>query len=228
VIWWCPILSLRCVSNPVGLSEATIQILILIHDLFGASALLSGSIALVTKKGGFLHRKSGLVFVVTMIISAIVSMIIAVQPNHLNSFLLSIGILTLYFVIGGYLALRYKKKYVNLLADKCLALAMLVIGIAMITYPLYLGHLNIVMMVFGGLGTVFAITDFARFAKHEELHKHWLTLHLGKITGGYISAFTAFIVVNQYIPGIVGWLLPGVVGGVFIAVATRRVKKAQV
>ena len=210
------------------MSEATIQTLILLHIVFGATALLSGSIALIVKKGGFVHRKSGLVFVVTMLVSAVLSMIIAVQPNHLNSFLLSIGVLTLYFVIGGYLALRYKKKYVNLLADKCLALAMFVIGIAMIIYPIYLGHFNIVMMVFGALGTVFAITDFARFAKHEELHKHWLTLHLGKITGGYISAFTAFIVVNQYLPGIVGWLLPGVVGGVFIAVTTRRVKGQRV
>ncbi len=210
------------------MSEATIQTFILLHVIFGATALLSGSIALIVKKGGFVHRKSGLVFVVTMIISAIVSMIIAVQPNHLNSFLLSIGILTLYFVIGGYLALRYKKKFVNLLADKCLALCMLIIGMAMLTHPLFLDHLNIVMMVFGALGTVFAITDFARFAKHEELHKHWLTLHLGKITGGYISAFTAFIVVNQYLPGIVGWLLPGTIGGIFIAISTKRVKKGQV
>lgn len=209
------------------LSAETIQLLIYIHVISGAIALLSGSISLIVKKGSFVHRKSGLVFVVTMLVSAIVSMSVAVQPNHSNTFLLSIGILTIYFVVGGYLALRYKKKYVNLLADKCLALAMLVIGIAMIVHPWFVGHLNIVMMVFGGLGTSFAITDFIRFAKHEELHKHWLTLHLGKITGGYISAFTAFIVVNQYIPGIVGWLLPGIVGGVFIAVSIRRVKKGQ-
>lgn len=162
-----------------------------------------------------------------MLISAIVSMIIAVQPNHLSTFLLSIGILTVYFVIGGYLALRYKKKYVNLLVDKCLALAMLSIGIAMLIHPFFLDHINLVMMAFGGLGTSFAITDFIRFSKHEELHKHWLTTHLGKITGGYISAFTAFIVVNQYIPGIAGWLLPGVVGGIFISISIRKVKKGQ-
>lgn len=210
------------------LSEETVQLFIYIHVISGAIALLSGSISLIVKKGSFVHRKSGLIFVITMLVSAIVSMTVAVQPKHENTFLLSIGILTIYFVVGGYLALRYKKKYINLLADKCLALAMLVIGIAMIVHPLFVGHLNVVMMVFGALGFVFSVTDFIRFAKHEELYKHWLTLHIGKITGGYISAFTAFIVVNQYIPGIVGWLLPGVVGGVFIAVSIRKVKKGQV
>lgn len=209
------------------MSEETIQTLIYIHVISGAIALLSGSVSLVVKKGSFLHRKSGLVFVFTMIISALVSMYVAVQPTHTSPFLLSVGILTIYFVLGGYLALRYKKKHVNLLADKCLALAMFVIGIAMISHPLYVDYLNIVMLVFGVLGTVFAIKDFANFYFHEELHKQWLTLHLGKITGGYISAFTAFIVVNQYIPGIAGWILPGVVGGVFIAIWTRKVKKGQ-
>ena len=209
------------------MSESTIQILIYIHVISGAIALLSGAISLVVKKGGFLHRKSGLVFVFTMLISAIVSMSVAVQPSHNSPFLLSVGILTIYFVLGGYLALRYKKKHVNLLADKCLALAMLVIGIAMMSHPLYVDYLNIVMLVFGALGTVFAIKDFANFYFHEELHEHWLTLHLGKITGGYISAFTAFIVVNQFLPGIVGWILPGVIGGVFIAIWTRKVKKGQ-
>lgn len=209
------------------LEETTIHYLVLIHAILGGIGLLAGTISIVSKKGGFLHRKSGIVFVFTMLISTIVSMIVAVQPNHMSTFLLSVGILTIYFVLGGYLALRYKKKYVNLLADRCLALAMLIIGIAMMSHPLFLNQLNIVMIVFGALGTVFAVRDFMHFSKHEELHKHWLTLHIGKITGGYISAFTAFIVVNQLIPGIVGWILPGAIGGVFIAFSIGKVKKGQ-
>ena len=209
------------------ITEGTIQILLYIHVISGAIALLSGSVSLVAKKGGYLHRKSGLVFVFTMLVSAIVSMAVAVQPSHNSPFLLSVGILTIYFVIGGYLALRYKKKHVNLLADKCLALAMFVIGIAMMSHPLYLDNLNVVMIVFGVLGVVFAIKDFANFYFHEELHKQWLTLHLTKITGGYISAFTAFVVVNQFVPGIIGWILPGLVGGIFIAIWSRKVKNGQ-
>jgi uncharacterized membrane protein len=209
------------------MSESTIQVLVYIHVIFGAVALLTGSISLVAQKGGFIHRKSGLVFVLTMLISAAVSMAVAVQPTHTSPFLLSVGVLSIYFVTSGYLALRYKKKYVNLLADKCLALAMLVIGIAMMSNSFYLDSLNIVMLVFGALGTVFAVKDFMHFSKHEELQKHWLTLHLGKITGGYISAFTAFVVVNQYIPGIVGWILPGLIGGVFIGIWINKVKKGQ-
>lgn len=207
------------------MSESTIQLLIYSHIVSGAIALLTGSVSLVAKKGGFLHRKSGLIFVFTMLVSTTLSMTVAVQPNHINTFLFSIGILTIYFVIGGYLALRYKKKYVNLIADRCLALSMFVIGIAMMSNAFFLNEFNIAVFAFGALGTVFAIKDFANFYFHEELHKHWLTLHLGKITGGYISAFTAFIVVNQYIPGIFGWILPGIIGGVFIAIWSRKVKR---
>lgn len=197
------------------------------HVIFGATALLAGSVSLAVKKGGFVHRKSGLVFVITMLISTVLSMTVAVQPSHKSTFLLSVGILTIYFVIGGYLALRYKKKHVNLILDKCLALTMLIIGIAMMSHPLYMGRLNIVMLIFGVLGSVFAVKDFANFYFHEELHKQWLTLHLSKITGGYVSAFTAFVVVNQYLPGIIGWILPGVIGGIYVAFSIRKVKKEK-
>jgi len=59
------------------------------------------------------------------------------------------------------------------------------------------------------------------------LQEHWLPLHLGKITGGYISAFTAFVVVNQYLPGIIGWILPGMIGGIYITLSVRKIKKSQ-
>lgn len=78
--------------------------------------------------------------------------------------------------------------------------------------------------VLGTLGTVFAIVDFRSFRKPDELYKHYLRLHLGKITGGYISAFTAFIVINQYITGLTGWLAPGILGGIFITFWTGKVK----
>jgi hypothetical protein len=42
--------------------------------------------------------------------------------------------------------------------------------------------------------------------------------------GGYISAVTAFIVVNQLLPGVYGWIAPGVIGGVLIAVWSNKYK----
>jgi len=49
-------------------------------------------------------------------------------------------------------------------------------------------------------------------------------MHIGKISGGYIAAFTAFLITNQVLPSIVGWLLPTVLGSVFIAYWLRKTK----
>ncbi|MBK8698617.1 MAG: hypothetical protein IPN29_03390 [Saprospiraceae bacterium] len=32
------------------------------------------------------------------------------------------------------------------------------------------------------------------------------------MTGAYISATTAFVVVNEFLPGIMAWFLPGIAG----------------
>ena len=37
------------------------------------------------------------------------------------------------------------------------------------------------------------------------------------MTGGYIAAVTAFFVVNEILPGIANWFVPGVIGGAYIA-----------
>ena len=50
-------------------------------------------------------------------------------------------------------------------------------------------------------------------------------MHLGKMMGGYISAVTAFFVVNQIIPGMWNWFVPGVVGGVYISYWMMKLTK---
>lgn len=80
------------------------------------------------------------------------------------------------------------------------------------------------MAPLGAVGLVFAIRDIIQYRKPEELPFKVLKLHLGKITGGYISAMTAFVVVNQFIPGIFGWFAPGILGSIFIAYWMRKVR----
>ena len=102
---------------------------------------------------------------------------------------------------------------------------MAVTGFLMIILPTVLTQrFNIVLGVFGILGISLAIQDLMLFRNSKRLRKGWLKMHIGKIMGGYISAVTAFIVVNQLIPGIYGWLIPSLIGSVFIAYWMRRVR----
>lgn len=205
------------------------KMLIIIHASSGGVALLAGMISIISDKGKNIHKKSGLVFYYSMLTSAISALVIAVLPGHFNMFLFSIGIFSAYFVISGRRALNFRNAKHDFLFDKVLAILLLVTSIGMIVLPIVLQSvINIVLLIFGITGLIFSIRDIVQMRDKKKLRKKWLPTHLGKITGGYISALTAFIVVNNLLPGIIGWIAPGVFGGVFIAYWIRKISKAKV
>jgi hypothetical protein len=199
--------------------EKTIQILIYIHATFGGFALLAGLVSIIAKKGKNIHRKSGLIFFYSMILSGIIAMIVALLPNHESPFLFAVGIFSLYFVLTGNRALNFKRKHPDLKIDK-------LISIIMITLPIILTKsINIILVVFAIVGIIFSVRDLILFKNPERLRKGWLKLHLGKMLGGYISATTAFVVVNGFFPSFYGWFIPGIVGGLIIAYWMRKMNK---
>lgn len=192
--------------------------LIYIHATLGSIAFIAGFIAIITKKGSNFHKKSGIVFYYSMLVAALSALIIAVLPNHESPFLFTVGLFSSYFIITGYRALQFKKPNPSLLVDKIISIVMIFTGIVMIFYPLlFSGKLNIILAIFGFIGIIFAFRDLLLFKNAKRLRKSWLKLHIGKMLGGYISAVTAFIVVNQIIPDIAGWFTPSIFGSAYIA-----------
>ncbi|WP_026450108.1 hypothetical protein [Aequorivita capsosiphonis] len=206
--------------------EKTIQILIFIHATFGGIAFIAGFIAMVAKKGYKLHKKSGLVFFYSMMISGLIAMLVAFMPNHESPFLFAVGIFSLYFVLTGKRALNFKNKIPDLKIDKLISVSMILSGVLMILLPLFFTRsINIILVVFAIIGIVFASRDLLLYKNPERLRKSWLKLHLGKMLGGYISATTAFVVVNQFFPSIYGWFIPGIIGGFFITYWIRKINR---
>ena len=208
--------------------EKFAQILIYIHAGFGGIALLTGSLALIVKKGNKVHKKSGKVFFYSMLTSAAVAFIISVLPNHESAFLFSIGVFSTYFLLSGYRSLNFKQKELDLKIDKIIACLIIAIGLIMILYPVILhGKLNVILLVFGIIGLVFGLRDIRLLKDIKRLRRSWLKLHLGKMTGGYIAAVSAFFVVNQILPGIWNWFVPGIVGSGYITYWMIKLNKRK-
>ena len=206
--------------------EKIIQILIYIHAAFGGIALLAGFIATLAKKGSRIHKKSGLIFFYAMMVSGIVAMFVALMPNHKSPFLFAVGIFSLYFVLTGKRALNFKFKNPKLIIDKWISVLMIFSGILMIVLPIILSNIiNIILVVFASLGISFSIKDLILYRNPERLQKVWLKLHLGKMLGGFISATTAFVVVNSFFASIYGWFIPGIIGGFVIVYWIKKINK---
>ncbi|MEK9613153.1 MAG: DUF2306 domain-containing protein [Flavobacteriaceae bacterium] len=197
-----------------------------IHAPSGGVALLSGAIALIAIKGSLIHKQSGRLFFYSMLISAIAAFVISVLPNHESPFLFSIGLFSTYFLISGLRSLRFKQREYHLKTDKIIAYLIILIGLCMFIYPvLIFGKINIVFGVFGWVGLGFGYRDLKIFKEPERLRKSWLKLHLGKMTGGYIAAVSAFFVVNQILPELWNWFAPGVLGSLYISYWIRKQNK---
>jgi uncharacterized membrane protein len=61
--------------------EQTITIFIYIHAFFGGAGLITGMISILAKKGLTLHRGSGKAFSYAMVISALISLVVARMPG---------------------------------------------------------------------------------------------------------------------------------------------------
>src|SRR5690625_4553144 len=105
-----------------------------------------------------------------------------------------------------------------------MAQLMIVTGVLMIVLlVVLLGSIIIVLADFVVLGIIFSIKELRLLREPKRLRSQWLRMHLGKMMGGFIAASTAFVVVNQFIPGVYGWFVPGIIGSVIIAFWNKKI-----
>ena len=199
-------------------------IALIIHIVFGSLALTTGFLAIVFKKGLGRHKTAGKIYYYSMILVCVSAISVSLLKEQ--SFLLHIGIFSGYMVYSGYRAIQEKTFYANVL-DWSLLLASLINAVFMIA------SMNIILMVFGAIGFILTIGDLRLYVsriQNKNIRKNqWLVRHIGMMLGGYISTFTAFLVVNltdvQY-PVLV-WLLPTIIGTPLIAYWTRQTVKTN-
>lgn len=212
--------------------ENFIKIVIYIHAFFGGLGLIAGTGIMFSKKGNLLHKKLGKIFSVGMLVSSVLSLFICMLPNHHNSFLLMIGIFTIYMILIGNRVVKYKRKGYKNSLDKLISGIMLITSIMMIVLTVYqkIFHNNfpILLLIFGILGLFMSYKDFV-FYKNENRHKKWLISHVGKIVGAYIASITAFLVAGAgFSNNFYAWILPSIIGTIYIIFWGRKLNKVVV
>lgn len=207
--------------------ETTIKILIYIHAFFGGIGLITGIGSILVKKGGKLHKRMGKLFSIGMITSSLISIPICWMPKHQNIFLFLIGLFTIYLVISGNRALRFKHKTKADFVDQFISGSMLFFSVIMIVIGTYCQwnaiENGILFTFFGGFGFYMTAKDFQFFKNLSESNKNWLSKHIGKMIGALIASITAFIVAGIGIGNIVAWITPSILGTFYILYWNRKI-----
>lgn len=179
-------------------------------------------------KGNQRHRKLGLGYFYMMLLAGVSALVLS--GLHANSFLFIVGVFTLYMLITGkaYINFNAQKeiRWSNYLTTTLMAIFGLVFIALGISNLLKGNNFGIVLLVFGGISEFFVGVDVRFFLKKIPATSKF-PIHLQRMTGSYIAATTAFLVVNNtLLPGIVAWLLPTVLFTPLIVIWSIRYKNA--
>tara|TARA_R110002074_G_scaffold86875_1_gene191727 strand:+ start:389 stop:1048 length:660 start_codon:yes stop_codon:yes gene_type:complete len=210
--------------------ESTIKIFIYIHAFFGGLGLITGIGSIIVRKGNLNHKRLGKWFTWSMIISSAISLVVARMPNHINNFLFLIGIFTIYMVLAGNRALTFKsaKKTEANLIDKLVSGIMAASALVMIGFG-FNGIVNgyshsILFIFFGVIGMFLPYGDYKLFKNTLENRKLWLINHLSRMLGALIASITAFIVAGMKYDTLWAWMIPSILGTVYITYWIKKVK----
>ena len=209
------------------------NISLLIHILAGSLALLTGTLVLIIKKGTPVHKLLGHTFLVNMLVVGTSAVVMAVKSD--NIILLIIAVFSTYMVTTGKLSGNLKSSnkqtviwYIWLSVSVAMLLA--VIGMLILAVILFSkGNLfGIVLLTFAIISLGMLWQDYKYLIKRQT--KGWLPIHISRMVGALIAAYTAFLVVNvstTFIPAFVLWLVPSLPGSLFITYFIRKNTKRK-
>lgn len=211
-----------------------VRALLGVHIAAGTTALLAGLVPLLGRKGGPWHVRAGRLYTLCMVLVAATAVLLCgLQPLKAGRlFLAGVAVLSFYLSFSGWRAARRRSTHLAL-PDRLLAIGSLLVGLLMVGTGIWLQA--VLFAFFGGLLCVFAGLDVKQSLRPSAAAP-WLLRHVTRMGGSYISAATAFVVVNlgRWLPegapswaGLVGWLAPTFVGGYLVARAVRRYRAPQ-
>jgi uncharacterized membrane protein len=213
-----------------------------LHISCGVVAFLCAPIALVTAKGGKVHRRWGKVYFWAMAGVAFTALILSFAlPVY---FLAMVAVFSFYSAFAAYRVLYLKDMYkgarpklVDWLAAVVTALSSLLLFLLGFLQPALMGvgvirmaghTVSVVSIVFGIIGMRMGLGSIHGFLKPSGEKMFWWFGHLQGMIASYIAAMTAFSAVNLtrwFGAAWWVWLWPTIIGAPAIAIWTAYYKK---
>jgi uncharacterized membrane protein len=205
-----------------------------LHIFAGFTALVTGLVPMISKKGGEAHIFWGKVHYWSMFIVAITA-IIRFQMKLNLIFLSGIAVFSFYNTFTGVRLIRRKENPKPEIIDWFGCILMIIYSFGMLFFSYLALQMNnsfytTLFAIFGLFMFVLAFEDLRVFIGKKLIDndvpvptRYWFQNHISRMGGSYIATVTAFLVVNNppQIPGLVVWIAPGVIGGIIIG-RTRK------
>lgn len=218
--------------------ELFVKYCLYVHIVVGCIALISGAIAILSKKGQELHRRSGRVYFLAMTLVFITGVFVASYIH--NWFLILIAFLSYYSVFCGIRILRLKELHKNQSPKWYDWAAGIVNGFANIIFLgvglllLFNDSVNISLAFlsigFGIGGLILSYANLKPFLVKPHKAYHWYISHIGNMMGGYIATFTAFLstMVTRFelMNPFLAFALPSLIGIPLLLLWTRKVENS--
>ena len=210
-----------------------------VHIAAGFTALATGLVPMFAKKGGKAHVFWGTVYFWAMFVVALTALL-RFQMQIGLIFLSGIAIFSFYNTFTGVRLIQRKQSYIvssldyfaSILAMAC---AFMMLYFAWFAFQKGDTFFSILFPIFGTFVFILAYEDLRVFMGKKVINdegkpvpiRYWFQNHISRMGGSYIATVTAFLVVNNppYIPGLVVWIAPGIIGGIIIARVRRSYHK---
>jgi len=206
-----------------------------IHILAGSLTLISGLIAMISKKGQAKHRLSGKIFFWSMAVTTLLGLNAGIFKPELNIFI-PIAIISFYQAATGYRILFIKtlnKGQKPQIIDWVLTIGMLltssvfvILGIINFNTDIFF---SIVLFAFSTIGLYCCGVDLYNYIKKPTNKFYWLFIHIFRMSHGFIAALTAFLVNNSklfpFLPQVLLLIIPIAVGQPIISFTIWNYKR---
>jgi uncharacterized membrane protein len=186
---------------------------IAIHVACGSAALCLGMVAIVSRKGGLVHRRAGRYFIYAYGI-VVATAAIGLVVFEFRSFLAVVTLLSLYDVFAGYRALQLRGRRPQLLDRAASVLGALTpwIFIAIMRSLHQPWSPILTWSILGGLVAISGYDLLRNFLPLAWLKRVWVQEHLVKMLSAYVAITSAFAgtVFSRFMP----WaaIVPSILG----------------
>jgi len=208
------------------------RLITLAHVAAGTIVLVVAPLALITLKGGSWHKRWGRFFAFAM--CGVLGTSLFMWQPHRHVFLLALAVVCAYLIYEGYRVIARRRTAIDKRADAFdLSAATLVLlssaalfVIAVTAQTPLMHSITSILMALAAIGAIFAALDIRAVCSGARTRLGSLLMHISAMIAAYISAVTAFCVINFHdVPMNLRWIVPSAVGSTIIAYFSVQYRK---